>query len=83
MPSNTWSMQDAKNKFCKLANDAYAGTPQFVTKRGAPMVAVVNADYLKDLQKNSQPSFVNFLLSMPKDDQEFERLEIKPREIEF
>lgn len=76
-------MQDAKNKFCRVADAAYSGTPQYVTKRGMPMVAIVNAEYLKKLQQNAKPTLADYLLTMPKDDGEFERIHVKPREVEF
>ena len=83
MNTNTWTMQDAKNKFCRVVDAAYSGTPQYVTKRGMLMVAIVNAEYLKKLEQYVKPTLADYLLSMPKDDREFERIHAKPGEVEF
>jgi len=62
-----WRLQDAKNKFSEVVDNALQGTPQVVTRRGVPVVVVVAAEQFdlliqKDLTDNG---FANFLLSMP------------------
>jgi prevent-host-death family protein len=81
-----WSLQDAKNSFSAVVDAASKGTPQTVTKRGKPAVVVLSvAAYEKLTRKDtkSRPSFVEHLLAMPKDDGEFERVELEPRDVEF
>lgn len=85
MAQAEWSLQDAKNKFSAVVEAASKGTPQTVTKRGKPAVVVLAvADYQR-LRQHKQPkgSFIEHLLAMPKGGTDFERLELKPRDIEF
>jgi antitoxin Phd len=78
----SWTLQDAKNRFSAVVEAARRGKPQLVTKRGTPAVVVVAAEdfaRLHRLEKATQPSFVDHLLAMPRDDEEFERLDADPR----
>jgi len=80
-----WSVQDAKNQFSAVV-EAARSQPQTVTKHGKPAVVVVAAEEyerLKQLEKLKRPSFVDHLLAIPKDDGEFERLEIVPRDVDL
>jgi prevent-host-death family protein len=66
--------------------EAARSQPQTVTKYGKPAVVVVDAAEfarLRQLEKQQPRSFVEHLLSMPKDDGEFERLEFEPRDVDF
>lgn len=86
MAEPRWSLQDAKNRFSAVVAAAVKGQPQTVTKHGKPAVVVLSfAEYerLTGKQAKPKPSFVEHLLSMPKDDGEFERLRIEPRDVEF
>jgi len=77
MDSRAWSVQDAKNRFSEMV-DAAGQAPQTVTKHGKRAVVVMAAeeyDRLKTLERHHAPSFKEHLLSMPKDDGTFERLE--------
>ena len=81
-----WPLQDAKNKFSELVNAALAGEPQRVTRRGQPAVVVVAAeeyDRLCRLEEAHIPTFGELLLEIPQDGQEFERLDIVPRALDF
>jgi antitoxin Phd len=81
-----WSLQDAKNKFSALVEAARRNGPQTVTKRGEPAVVVVAAEEyerLCKLEQERRPSFVELLLSGPKGDIEFERMDYKLRDVEF
>jgi prevent-host-death family protein len=85
VPPN-WTLQDAKNRFSAVVEAAQRGEPQLVTKRGTPAVVVVAAgDYarLRTLEQAAQPSFVDHLLTMPCDDERFERIDADPRATEF
>ena len=86
MSRHEWSLQDAKNSFSAVVAAASKGMPQTVTKRGKPAVVILSvAEYERLKQGDTRPrrSFVEHLLSMPKDDRTFERLEIEPRDVEF
>jgi prevent-host-death family protein len=38
---NTWQLQEAKNQFSAVAEQAVEGKPQIVTKHGRPFVVIV------------------------------------------
>ena len=62
------------------------GTPQRVTRRGRAAVVVIGAaefDRLRRVERASAPSLPELLLAMPQDDDEFERIDITPRDIDF
>jgi prevent-host-death family protein len=85
MARQTWSVQDAKNRFSEVV-EAARRTPQTVTKHGKPAVVVVAADEyerLRKLQQLKAPSFAEMLLAMPQGDVEFERLKATLRTVEF
>jgi prevent-host-death family protein len=88
MPDGDWSVQDAKNRFGALVRAA-AKAPQRITRDGKPAVVVLNAADYERLTSGAgatppaERDFVQHLLSMPKDDGEFERLPWKARDIEF
>jgi antitoxin Phd len=82
MTRRNWSVQDAKNRFSEVI-EAARREPQTVTKHGKPAVVVVAVDEyerLRKLQHLKAPSFAEFLLAMPTDGEEFERLEGRMRE---
>ena len=81
-----WPLQDAKNRFSALVNNALAGEPQHVTRRGQPAVVVLAVneyERLRRMERADAPTFAELLLEMPQDDQEFERLPIPARELEL
>lgn len=85
MRSATWSLQDAKNRFSAVVEAASHGKPQVVTKHGRPAVVVVAAaeyERLRHLERLKAPTFVEHLLAMPTDDEEFERMEGSFRDFE-
>lgn len=74
---DAWPLQDAENQFGAIVDAALAGTPQQVTRRGKPAVVVLAAeDYerLRHLEKANASGFADFLLAIPQDDGEFERI---------
>ena len=86
MHKDTWSLQDAKNRFSAVVDAARRGEPQLVTRRGAAAVVVLAAEEyarLKALEEQKALSFVDHLLAMPRDDEAFDRLEIGPRDAEL
>ncbi|MBM3650569.1 MAG: type II toxin-antitoxin system Phd/YefM family antitoxin [Alphaproteobacteria bacterium] len=85
MPSSTWSLQNAKNRFSSVIEAACHGKPQTVTKHGKPAVVVVAAkEYarLRHLERLKAPSFVDHLLAMPTGGDEADRLEGRLRDID-
>lgn len=65
-----WQLQDAKNQFSKLVQQARNEGPQTVTLRGERAAVVLSAsDY--DALLAGRPSLVDDLLSGPEWDDEF------------
>ena len=81
-----WPLQDAKNKFSALVNDALAGEPQRVTRRGQPAVVVLASEEFERLcrlERSGAPTLGELLLDMPQDDQDFERLSLPARSLDL
>ena len=81
-----WQLQDAKNRFSAVVDAAVAGNPQQVTRRGKPAVVVLAADEyerLRHLEKATAPTLADLLLAIPQDDEEFERLSLTVRPVQF
>ena len=86
MSSSTWSLQDAKNRFSAVVEAALRGEPQWVTRRGKPVTVVLSAEAYERLQRLEQaaaPSFTSLLLDLPQDDQPFERMSLRQRDVDF
>jgi len=64
-----WQMQEAKAKFADVVRQAAAEGPQIVTYRGADTAVVLSIDEYRRLEAK-RPSFVDYLLSGPKLDDE-------------
>ena len=81
-----WSIRDARNRFSALVNAALAGEPQRVTRRGKPAVVVLSAEEyerLRRLERAGAPTLGELLLEIPQDDEEFERLSLTGRSLDF
>ena len=93
-----WTMQDAETSFPAIADAALTGDPQHVACDGASAVVVLSADeYARLCDREREvspthdsepapeniPTFIEHLLAMPQDDGEFERIPLRPREVEF
>lgn len=80
----SWTLQDAKNKFSQVVNNALMDGPQYVTRRGVDAVVVLSVQDYQNLTSH-KPSFTDFLLQCPKLDGEdpFARQKEYPRELEL
>lgn len=79
-----WTLQDAKNKFSAVVDAALAGRPQEVTRRGKPAVVVLSAaEYRRLIEGETarRESFAEHLMAFP--GEEFERMDVKPRDVSF
>ena len=78
-----WQLQEAKQRFSQLVNQALREGPQVVSRHGEEVVVVLSkAEY--DRLKKPAPDFTEFLLSMPKGDElDIRRSKEKPRPIEL
>jgi antitoxin Phd len=84
MLKTNWTLQDAKNKFSQLVNEALTQGPQYVMRRGVDAVVVLSVRDYEKLTSQKQ-SFTDFLLSCPKldDDDPFQRRQEYPRELDL
>ncbi len=82
MIENYWQLQEAKNKFSSLVNQAQNTGPQIVTKHGQVAVIVLSAEDYTKLTKPKK-NIVQFFQESPlvQEDICFERSKEKPREI--
>ncbi len=80
----SWTIQDAKNKFSQVVNNALLEGPQYVTRRGVDAVVIVSVQEYQRLVSH-KPSFTDFLINCPKLDGEdpFARTKEHPRELEL
>jgi prevent-host-death family protein len=82
-----WHLQDAKNNFSKLVQQAIKEGPQTVTLRGEPTAVLMSIKEYERLT-NSRPTFVEHLLNFPILDDDIvqeinHRDKSQGREIEF
>lgn len=75
-----WSLQEAKNKFGLLVDEALTEGPQYVTRHDRRAVVVMAAD---EHQRTSKPSvpFKEFLRSLPLEGLNLEREEASDRDV--
>ncbi len=59
-----WQLQDAKNKFSRVAEEAVTYGPQIVTKHGKDAVVVISKEEYERLSRPAS-SFVAFLQESP------------------
>lgn len=72
-----WQLQTAKQKFSEVVERALGEGPQFVTRRGRPVVVVVAVDEYRRLRSGG-PDFKRFLIDAP----DWELLELeRPNEV--
>ena len=64
--STAWQLQDAKNRFSEVVEEALQSGPQTVTRRGEPVVMVVAIDTWRRVSSPA-PSLKAFLRSAPLD----------------
>ena len=84
MIENHWQLQDAKNKFSKLVDNAQHNGPQIVTKHGKDAVVVLSIDEYQKLTK-PRTNLVKFFQTSPlaKEDIDLSRSTEAPRDIEL
>jgi len=60
----SWSLQDAKNKFSHVVEEAHKGGPQVVTKRGVESVVIMS---IEDYKKLNRPTtnLIDFFKESP------------------
>ena len=69
--SQQWQLQDAKNRFSEVVENAIQDGPQIVTKRGKEAVVIVSMDEYRKLT-TPKTSLVEFFQNSPLHDLELE-----------
>lgn len=59
-----WQLQDAKNRFSEVVDNAMHQGPQFVTKRGKEAVVIMSIDEYRKIQQ-PKDSLVDFFQNSP------------------
>lgn len=70
--SHAWQLQEAKNRFSEVVDEALQSGPQTVTRRGEPVVVIVAIDTWRRVV-GPMPSLKSFLRSAPLDGLDLER----------
>lgn len=78
--STAWQLQDAKNRFSKVVEEALHEGPQTVTRRGEPVVIVVSIDTWMKLT-GARPSLKDYLRSGPLDELDLTRESQERKEV--
>ena len=83
-----WALDDARSRFSAVVDAALAGEPQHVIPSGKPAVVVLSMkeyERLRNQPKENAPSFIDHLLAIPTDDDdfEFERMPLSSRSLEL
>lgn len=64
----TWALQDAKSRFSSVADVAWRGEPQVVTRRGKPLVVVISYKlYESKIQGRKKRNIIEAVMDGPKD----------------
>lgn len=79
----SWQLQTAKQRFSEVIREVEAGEPQFITKNGKEVAAIIDMEDYRRSHTQKQ-SFAEYLLSAPRileDNEDFETI-IGPRQID-
>ena len=82
---HSWKLEDAKAKFSEVVRRAHSEGPQYVTVRGKPAVAIINAAELERLLPASEPRipFVAFMESLHVEGLDLTREQDTGREVQL
>ena len=62
------ALQDAKNRFSAVADEAFRGTPQIVSRRGRPLVAIISYElYRSKVCPSPRRNIAEAFMSCPVD----------------
>lgn len=84
MAEKQWQLQEAKNKFSSLVNQAKTQGPQIVTRHGEKVAVVISFEEYRQLSRPRE-SLVDFFQRSPLSDVDLELTRSKelPREVEL
>ncbi|MBL8027960.1 MAG: type II toxin-antitoxin system Phd/YefM family antitoxin [Fibrobacteres bacterium] len=78
----TWQLQEAKNKFCEVVENALKNGAQEITRRGKKTAVVLSFEDYKAM-KVRKGSLADFFKASPLSGMNFERNKDLPREVEL
>jgi antitoxin Phd len=83
--SGRWKLEDAKARFSEVVRRARDEGPQYVTVRGKPAVAIIDAAEFQRLLPADKPRlpFVQFMESLYVDGLDLERTEDRGRDVDL
>ena len=79
---SVWQVNEAKNRFSEVIEDAHTRGPQIITRHGAERAVVLSIEEYRSLTAQT-PDFKSFLLSIPKIDFEIKREQDCGRDIDL
>jgi len=82
MTVQRWQLQDAKQQFSRVVDQARAGEPQLVTRNGKEVAVLLGVDEYRRLTSHGG-DFKKFLLDGPRFELEIVRSKDLPRTIEL
>ena len=82
--AKSWQLQEAKNRFSEVVNEAVERGPQIVTRNGVETVVILSVADFRRLRRR-ESSLVEFFMESPLKgaDLDLERLRDLPREIDL
>jgi antitoxin Phd len=83
--AHTWSLEAAKKRFNEVV-EAARSRPQTISQNGTPAIVMLDvAEYerLRRLERAQAPSFVDVLLTLPRDDSGQPRTSAKARDLDL
>ncbi len=78
----TWQVQTAKQRFSEVLRAAQAGEPQFITKHGTPVAAIIDFEDYRAMSDPKLP-FSRFLVESLAGVGLDAELELPPREVDI
>ncbi len=84
MKKQIWQLQEAKNRFSEVVNNALSDGPQIITRRGIEVAVILSSQEYARLKK-SQSSLLEFFRRSPLVgvDLDLERDRSLPRELDL
>ena len=86
MTHDVWQLEDAQKNLPQMAYSALFGEPQKIILRNQEVVILLSEQKYRqkiEKEKTNSVQFINHLLSIPKDDMEFDPIKIDAREVNF
>jgi prevent-host-death family protein len=82
--TKSWQLQEAKNRFSEVVNDAVERGPQIITRNGVETVVILSLEDFRKLRRR-ESSLLEFFMGSPLKGAglDLERLHDLPREIDL